>query len=78
MFSNVLTQKKRHSSRKTSDFSKKVIVSYMKDAENDILFIMNANDMKVCTDVYGLRWHRLTRIEPGTVRITEVIADRTI
>ena len=56
----------------------KVIVSYMKDAEKDILFIMKVNDMKVCTDVYGLRWHRLTRIEPGTVRITEVITDRTI
>ena len=55
-----------------------VVVSYMKDADNDILFTMKANDMKVCMDVYGLRWHRLTRIEPGTVRITEVIADRTI
>ena len=29
-------------------------------------------------DVYGLRWHHLTRFEPGTVRNTEVIADRTI
>ena len=56
----------------------KVIVSYMKDADNDILFIMKVNDMKVCMDVYGLTWHRLTRIEPGTVRIIEVIADRTI
>ena len=50
----------------------------MKDADNDILFTMKVNDMKVCMDVYGLRWHRLTRIEPGTVSITEVIADRTI
>ena len=29
-------------------------------------------------DVYGLRWHRLARFEPGTVRNTEVVADRTI
>ena len=50
----------------------------MKDADNDILFTMKAIEMKVCMDVYGLRWHRLTRFEPGTVRITEVIADRTI
>ena len=50
----------------------------MKDADNDILFTMKVNDMKVCMDVYGLRRHRLTRIEPGTVSITEVIADRTI
>ncbi len=56
----------------------KVIVSYMTYADNGILFIVKLNDMKVCMDVYGLRWHRLTRSEPGTVSITEVIADRTI
>ena len=56
----------------------KVIVSYMKDADNDILFTMKVNEMKVCMDVYGLRWHRLTRFESGTVRNNEVIADRTI
>ncbi len=56
----------------------KVIVSYMKDADNDILFTMKVNEMKVCMDVYGRRWHRLTRFEPGTLRNTEVIADRTI
>ncbi len=56
----------------------KVIVSYMKDADNDILFTMKVNEMKVCMDVYGLRWHRLTRFEPGTVRKTDVMADRTI
>ena len=55
----------------------KVIVQYMKDADNDILFTMKVNEMKVCTDVYGLRWHLVTRFEPGTVRNTEVIADRT-
>ena len=56
----------------------KVIVPYIKDADNDILFTMKAIEMKVCMDVCGLRWHRLTRFEPGTVRNTEVIADRTI
>ena len=56
----------------------KVIVQYMKDADNDILFTMKVNEMKVCTDVYGLRWHLATRFETGTVRKTEVMADRTI
>ena len=77
LFSNVLMQKKRHGSRKNLIFQK-VIVSYMKDADNDILFTMEVNELKVCTDVYCLRWHLLTRIEPGTVRNTEVIADCTI
>ena len=56
----------------------KVIVQYMKDADNDILFTMKVNEMKVCKDVYGLRWHLVTRFETGTVRKTEVMADRTI
>ena len=56
----------------------KVIVPYMKDADNDILFTMKAIEMKICIVVYGVRWHRLTRFEPGTVRKTEVMADRTI
>ena len=56
----------------------KVIVSYLKDADNDIMFTMNVNEMKVGMDMWGLRWHRLTRFEPGNVRNTEVIADRTI
>ena len=77
LLSNVLMQKKRHGSRKNLIFQK-VIVSYMKDADNDILFTMKVNEMKVCTDVYCLRWHLLTRIEPGTARNTEVIADCTI
>ena len=34
----------------------KVIVSYLKDADNDIMFTMNGNEMKVCMDVYR-RWH---------------------
>ena len=55
-----------------------VIVQYIKDADNDILFTMKVNEMKVCTDVYGLRWHLVTSFETGTVRKTEVMADRTI
>ena len=77
VFSNVLMQKKRHGSRKNLIFQK-VIVSYMKDVDNDILFTMKVNEMKVCKDVYGLRWHLRTRFETGTVRKTEVMAVRTI
>ena len=76
VFSNVLMQKKRHGSRKTYELSKSDC-SVMKDAD-DILFNMKGNEMKVCTDVYGLRWHLVTRFETGTVRKTEVMADRTI
>ena len=56
----------------------KVIVQYMKDDNNDILFTTKVNEMKVCKNVYGLRWHLVTRFETGTVRKTEVMADRTI
>ena len=56
----------------------KVIVQYMKDDNNDILFTTKVNEMKVCKDVYGLRWHLVTIFETGTVRKTEVMADRTI
>ena len=69
--------KKRHGTRKHLIFQK-VIVPYMKDADNDILFTMKVNEMKVCTDVYGLSWHLRTRFETGTVRKTEVMAVRTI
>ena len=77
VFSNVLMQKKRHGIRKTSDLSK-VIVPYMIYANNGILFTMKAIEMKLCRVVYGVRLHRLTIFEMGTVRKTEVIADRTI
>ncbi len=50
----------------------------MKDAYNDILFNMKAIEIKFCTVVYGVRLHLLTRFETGTVRKTEVMADRTI
>ena len=59
VFSNLLMQKKRHGSRKHLIFQK-VIVSYLKDADNDILFTMKVNEMKVCKDVYGLRLHLVT------------------
>ena len=75
VFSNVLMQKKRHGIRKTSDLSK-LIVPYMTYVNN--LFTMKAIEMKLCSVVYGVRLHRLTRFERGTVRKTEVIADRTI
>ena len=56
----------------------KVIVPYMKDADNDILFTMKAIEMKIFMVVYGGRLHLVMRFETGTVRNTEVIADRTI
>ena len=56
----------------------KVIVPYMTYANNGILFTMKAIEMKLCRVVYGVRLHHLTRFETGTVRKTEVIADRTI
>ena len=56
----------------------KVIVPYMTYADNGILFAMKAIEKKLCRVVYGVRLHRLTRFEKGTVRKTEVIADRTI
>ena len=77
VFSNVLMQKNRHGIRKTSDLSK-VIVPYMTYADNGILFTMKAIEMKLRRVVYGVRLYRLTRFETGTVRKTEVIADRTI
>ena len=56
----------------------KVIVPYMTYADNGILFTMKAIEMKLRRVVYGVRLHRLTRFEMGTLRKTEVIADRTI
>ena len=56
----------------------KVIVPYMKDTDNDILFTINVNELKRCRDMYGLRWLRLSRFEQGTVRNVEVMTDRTI
>ena len=77
VFSNVLIQ------RSDVVFGKhlicqKVIVPYMTYADNGIVFTMKAIEMKLCRVVYGVRLHRLTIFEMGTVRKTEVIADRTI
>ncbi len=54
----------------------KVIVPYMTYV--NYLFTMKVIEMKLCMVVYGVRLHRLTKFEMGTVRKTEVIADRTI
>ena len=56
----------------------KVIVPYTTYADNGILFSMIAIEMTLCRVVYGVRLHRLTIFETGTVRKPEVIADRTI
>ena len=55
-----------------------MIVPYMTYANNGILFTMKATEMKLCKVVYGVRLHRFTRFEMGTVRKTEVIAECTI
>ena len=70
-------QKKRHGIRKTSDLSKSGC-SLHDICQHGILLTMKAIEMKLCRVVYGVRLHRLTRFERGTVRKTEVIADRTI
>ena len=79
MFSNVEMQKKPDVSRKTYDWSGQiVIVPYMKDANNDILFTMKCIENNFCTDVYGVRRHLLKRIEPDSIRNTEVTAESTL
>ena len=50
VFSNVLMQNKRHGSRKHL-ICQKVIVPYMKDADNDISFTMKAIEMIFCSVV---------------------------
>ena len=56
----------------------KVIVPYMKDANNDILFNMKCIEVTFGTDVYGEIRHLLKRIEPDSVRNTEVTAESTL
>ena len=48
----------------------KVIVPYMIDGDNDIMFTIKVFEMKFCIDVYGVRWHCLTIFEPGIIRNT--------
>ncbi len=55
-----------------------VIVPYMIDADNDIMFNIKVFEMKFCMDVYGVRRHCLTICEPVAVGNTTVIADPTI
>ena len=79
MFSNVEMQKKPDVSRKTYDWSGQiVIVPYMKDANNDILFTMKCIENNFCTDVYRERLHLQTRFKLDNVRKTEVTTDSTI
>ena len=56
----------------------KVIVPYVEDTNSDILFTIKGIEMIFCRDVYGERLYLATRFEPGIIRNTEVIADRTI
>ena len=76
VFSNVLMQKKRHGIRKTSDLSKSDCSLH--DICQQRYLVMKAIEMKLCRVVYRVRLHRLTSFETGTVRTTEVNADRTI
>ena len=78
VFSNVLMQKKRHGIRKTSDLSKSDCSLHDICRQLYLVYSMKAIEMKLCRLVYGVRLHRLTIFEIGTVRKTEVIADRTI
>ena len=48
----------------------KVIVPYMIDGDNDIMFTITIFEMKFCIDVYGVRRHCLTIFEPGIIRNT--------
>ena len=48
----------------------KVIVPYMVDGDNDIMFTIQGFEMKFCMDVCGVRRHCLTTFEPGIIRNT--------
>ena len=48
----------------------KVIVPYMIDGDNDIMFTIKVFEMKFCMDVYGVSRQCLTIFEPGIVRNT--------
>ena len=56
----------------------KVIVPYVEDTNTDILLTIKGIEIIFCRDVYGERLYLPTRFEPGIIRNTEVIADRTI
>ena len=48
----------------------KVIVPYMIDGDNDIMFTIKVCEIKFCMDVYGVRQHCLTTFAPGIIRNT--------
>ena len=75
--SNVVVQKTRNVSRKTSHWPNSYCSVYER-CQYDILLTMKYIDMKFCRDVYGERLHLSTRFEPDSVRKTEVTADSTI
>ena len=77
VFSNVLMQKKRRGIRKTSDLSKIDCSIHDICRQRYRVYYESYRD-EIVQVVYGVRLHRLTRFEMGTVRKTEVIADRTI
>ena len=77
VFSNVLMQKKRRGIRKTYDLSKSDCSIHDICRQRYRVYYESYRD-ELCRVVYGVRRHRLTRFEMGTVRKTEVIADRTI
>ena len=74
VFSNVLMQKKRHGIRKTSDFSKSDCSLHDICRQRYLVYYDSYRD----EIVQGRVRSRLTIFETGTVRQTEVIADRTI
>ena len=47
-----------------------MIVPYMIDGDNVIMFTIKVFEMKFCMDVYGVRRHCLTIFEPGIIRNT--------
>ena len=61
--SNVVMQKKRNVSRKTSHWPNSYCSVY-EDANNHVLFTMKDIEMKFGRDAYGERMHLPTRFEP--------------
>ena len=74
---NVLMQKKRHGIRKTSDLSKSDCSLHDICQQRYLVYYESYRDEIVQGRVWS-ETDRLTRFETGTVRKTEVIADRTI
>ena len=75
VFSNVLMQKNRHGIRKTSDLSKSNCSLHDICRQRYLVYYESYRD-EIVQGRVGVRLHRLTRFETGTLRKTEVIADR--